>query len=145
MMRTHRSVWLRGFIIPLGLLVGVTFILPTTAPSRSGDGPADPQTAGPSHPEPVLHLPSPHEVPTEKASSPELTSKEKRELMKSYFKKTKDDVAQLADMVNGLRDELDKTSANTFSLAVIHKAENIEKLARKIKKEAKGYQNLGPL
>jgi len=59
--------------------------------------------------------------------------------MKSNFEKVKNDAAQLASMANELRGELNKTSVDILSMDVIHRAEKIEKLARKIKEEAKGY------
>jgi hypothetical protein len=59
--------------------------------------------------------------------------------MKSNFKKMKDEAAELASLSNELRDELNKTSVDILSLDVIHRAEKIEKLARKIKEEARGY------
>ena len=68
-----------------------------------------------------------------------MTAKQKAAMMKSNFEKTKDDASELADMANGLRDELNKTNINILSVDVIHRAEKIEKLARKIKEEAKGY------
>jgi hypothetical protein len=134
MRRTPQSVWLRGFILPLGWLVAVTVISPTTAPSRSAEGPANTPQA-----EFQVALLLPQRMPVGKNPGPELTPKQKRELMKSNFEKMRNDAAQLASMANELRDELDKANVDILSVDVIHRAEKIEKLARKIQQEAKGY------
>ncbi|MGD1158678.1 MAG: hypothetical protein ABSA41_23035 [Terriglobia bacterium] len=134
MRRTPQSVWLRGFILPLGWLVGASLISPTTAPSRSAEGPANTPQA-----DFQVALLLPQRITEGKNPGPELTPKQKRELMKSNFEKVKNDAAQLASMANELRGELNKTSVDILSMDVIHRAEKIEKLARKIKEEAKGY------
>jgi hypothetical protein len=118
----------------LGWLVAATVISPTTAPSRSPQGPADAPQAGLQTAQLL-----PQKAAEEKNPGPELTPKQKREVMKSNFEKMKNDAAELASMANELRDELDKTSVDILSIDVIHRAEKIEKLARKIKEEAKGY------
>jgi hypothetical protein len=134
MIRTHQSVWLRRLIVPLGWLVAASLITPTTAPSRTAEGPADTPQA-----DLQVALLLPQRIYVQKNPSPELTPKQKRELMKSNFEKMRNDAAQLASMANELRDELNKTSVDILSVDVIHRAEKIEKLARKIKEEAKGY------
>jgi hypothetical protein len=133
MVRTSYSVWLRR-LVALGLLVATTLIWPASAPLRLAEGQeasplADPATA------PV----SSRGVPVERNTGPVLTAKQKRELLKSRFEKMKDDAAQLATEANDLHDELDRSSVDILSLDVIQKAEKIEKLAKKIKDEAKGY------
>jgi hypothetical protein len=134
MRRTHQSVWFRGFILPLGWLVAATVISPTTAPSRSPQGPADPPQAGLQAAQLL-----PQRAAEEKNPGTELTPKQKREVMKSNFEKMKKEAAQLASMATELRDQLDKSNVDILSLDVIQRAERIEKLARKIKEEAKGY------
>lgn len=57
---------------------------------------------------------------------------------KSNFEKTKDDAAQLSALADQLRDELKQMNANVFSLDVLQKTEQLEKLAKKIKGEANG-------
>ncbi|MBZ5669865.1 MAG: hypothetical protein LAO04_09055 [Acidobacteriia bacterium] len=134
MRRTPQSVWLRGFILTLGWLAAASLISPTTAPSRNAEGPADTPQA-----DFQVALLLPQTIGVEKHPTPELTHKQRRELMKFNFENMKDDAAQLASLANELRDELNKTSVDILSVDVIHRAEKIEKLARKIKQEAKGY------
>jgi len=133
MVRTSYSVWLRR-LVALGLLVATTLIWPASAPLRLAEG----QEASPLA-DPATALVSSRGVPVERNTGPVLTAKQKRELLKSRFEKMKDDAAQLATEANDLHDELDRSSVDILSLDVIQKAEKIEKLAKKIKDEAKGY------
>jgi hypothetical protein len=71
--------------------------------------------------------------------SPPLNATQKDALLKQSFKKTKADVAKLSKLVQALQKEVDKSNANVLSLSIIKQANNIEKLARKIKNESKMY------
>jgi hypothetical protein len=115
-------------------LIAAGLISQATAPSARAQSSAD---APQADLQAALLLP---QRPTEdKIPEPTLTPKQRREVMKSNFEKVKNDAAELASLANELRDELDKTSVDVLSMDVIHKAEKIEKLARKIREEAKGY------
>jgi hypothetical protein len=59
--------------------------------------------------------------------------------MHANFAKSKTDAAELADLAKGLREELDKPNVNVLSFEVINRAEKIEKLAKKIREETKGF------
>lgn len=52
-------------------------------------------------------------------------------------KQLADDTAKLLTLANELKAELDKSSKNTLSLSVIKKAEQVEKLAHKVRDEMK--------
>jgi hypothetical protein len=52
-------------------------------------------------------------------------------------KQLADDTAKLLTLANELKAELDKSSKNTLSLSVIKKAEQVEKLAQKVRDEVK--------
>lgn len=67
-----------------------------------------------------------------------LTPKQQRELMKSNFERMKRDADELAGLAKSLQQDLDKSNQNVLSLKVLDRAEKIEKLAKKIKTEAKG-------
>jgi len=58
--------------------------------------------------------------------------------MKSNFEKMKRDANELAGLAKSLQQDLNKSNQNVLSLKVLDRAEKIEKLARKIKTEAKG-------
>ena len=55
-------------------------------------------------------------------------------------KQLADDTARLLTLANELKAELDKSSKDTLSLSVIKKAEQVEKLAHKVRDEMKASQ-----
>jgi hypothetical protein len=55
-------------------------------------------------------------------------------------KQLADDTAKLLTLANELKAELDRGSKDTLSLSVIRKAEQVEKLAHKVRDEMKGSQ-----
>jgi hypothetical protein len=55
-------------------------------------------------------------------------------------KQLADDTAKLLTLANELKAELDKSSKDTLSLSVIRKAEQVEKLAHKVRDEMKASQ-----
>jgi len=52
-------------------------------------------------------------------------------------KQVADDTAKLLVLANELKAEMDKSTKDTLSLSVVKKAEEIEKLARKVRGEMK--------
>ena len=68
-----------------------------------------------------------------------LSPKQKRELLKDQFEKMKRDADELAGLAKSLQDDLSKSNENVLSLQIVEKAEKIEKLARKIKSQARGF------
>ena len=52
-------------------------------------------------------------------------------------KQLTDDTAKLLTLANELKAELDKSNKNTLSLSVIRKAQEVEKLAHKVRDEMK--------
>jgi len=76
--------------------------------------------------------------PVPQDSGPQLTPKQRREIQKTNFEKTKQDTDDLAALVKALQEDLDKSNEHVFSLRILEKTEKIEKLAKKIKDEAKG-------
>ena len=69
----------------------------------------------------------------------ELSPKQKRDIMKANFEKMQRDADELAALAKSLQEDLSKANQNVLSLGVVEKAEKIEKLAKKIKSEAKGF------
>jgi hypothetical protein len=72
-------------------------------------------------------------------SSPPLSGKQKRNLLKDNFEKMKRDAGELADLAKALQEELNKSNENILSLDIVEKADKIEKLAKKIKGTARGF------
>ena len=135
MKRTKELTRLYRSFIPLALLTCGALLLASSRPSWGNGNPAGAQQEG-SHKGTRLGAPQQQDI---KPEGPEITTRQKRDLLKSNFEKTKDNASELADMAIGLRDELNKTNVNILSVDVIHRAEKIEKLAKKIREEAKGY------
>jgi hypothetical protein len=68
-----------------------------------------------------------------------LNATQKRRIVKANFERTKNDAAELAAIAKELREEMNKPNADVLSVEVVNRAEKIEKLAKKIREETKGY------
>lgn len=68
-----------------------------------------------------------------------LTIKQKDAIVKSNFKTTQHDVDKLSKLVQMLDTEMKKSNPNVLSVSIVRQANKIEKLAKKIKDEAKAY------
>ena len=68
-----------------------------------------------------------------------LTEKQKKALLKQNFRNTQRDVLKLSKLVQSLQRQMKKSSPNVLSVNVVKQTERIEKLAKKIKNEAKEY------
>ena len=75
----------------------------------------------------------------EEPSQSPLSGKQKRGLMKANFEKMKRDAGELADLAKALQEELNKSNENILSLDIVEKADKIEKLAKRIKGNARGF------
>jgi len=95
------------------------------------------QSQGGSATPPGVQTPNPFPYGPPKMDLPKRTEKQKEALLKYNYKKMKKHADQLAGLAQSLQKKIDETNANVMSLEVIEKAEAIEKLARKIKSEAK--------
>ncbi|HXH51051.1 MAG TPA: hypothetical protein VNM47_17060 [Terriglobia bacterium] len=67
------------------------------------------------------------------------SQKRKKALMDDNFKKLKEHAQDLAELAKSLQAEIEKSNENVLSLEIVKKADEAEKLARKIKNEAKGF------
>ena len=65
--------------------------------------------------------------------------KRKKALLDDNFKKLKEHAQDLAEIAKALQAEIEKSNENVLSLEILKKADEAEKLARKIKNEAKGF------
>ena len=135
-----RFAKLRG-IIP-GLLITFICLMPAAAH-------AQPQSGAPGPPSPVTLLDKDSRISAPLLDDdgrivrgdnpPALTNKQKRSIMRSNFEKSKRDAAELAALASQLREELDKPNVDTLSLEGMNRIEKIEKLAKKIRDQMKGY------
>ncbi|HXW16548.1 MAG TPA: hypothetical protein VEN79_18705 [Terriglobia bacterium] len=124
-----RLARLRG-LIP-GLLLILTCLTPAAAYAQN-------QTANPGRPSPMPLFDDEGRV-TRDDIPPTLTNKQKKGIMHSNFEKSKRDAAELAALAKQLREELNKPDVSTLSLEGMNRIERIEKLAKKIRDEMKGY------
>jgi hypothetical protein len=68
-----------------------------------------------------------------------LSFHQKQSIMQANFLKSKNDAAELAAMAKELCKALDKPNADVLSLGIVSRMEKIEKLAKKIRDETKGF------
>ena len=67
-----------------------------------------------------------------------LQARQKRYLIKENLERLRHDAGELADLSKALQEELDKSNENVLPLGVVAKADKIQKLAKKIKSNARG-------
>ena len=125
----------RGTIISAAMLGGILFsaffpVNPLTAQFGRGQSGQRIQIPNPST------FPQPAPQPD---ASPRTTEKQKEALVKYNFKQMKKHADQLAELAQTLQKKIGQSNQNVLSLDVVKNAEEIEKLAKKIKNEAKGY------
>ena len=58
---------------------------------------------------------------------------QRQEILKADYEKTKSEAAELLDLVQNLKEAIDKNERHVLDLRAVKKAEEIEKLARRIK------------
>jgi hypothetical protein len=121
-----------GKIIGVMLALGLLVLLPksTIAPAQSTSHGS--QTGGTGHPS----MPT-NEIQGELPQP--LSVEQKQSIMRANFERSKTDAEELAELAKGLREFLDKSPHNLPSGEIILRAEKIEKLAKKIRDETKGF------
>ena len=77
------------------------------------------------------------EDPFHKEQAEKMERAQKKALNKDRQESLKKDTAQLYKLATELKDSVDKTDENMLSLQVVRKTEEIEKLARDIRKKMK--------
>jgi hypothetical protein len=88
---------------------------------------------------PVPLPPPPRRGPDDKDDTSSPTPSAKKAVLEQNQKDIRKDVEKLYELASELKTEVDKTDATAvLSLAMVKKAEEIEKLARQIKDHAKG-------
>ena len=64
---------------------------------------------------------------------------QRREILKADFEKSKSDAAELAELAAQLKEDLEKKDYQVLDMRTMKKAEEIEKLARRIKDRMKRH------
>ena len=119
---------LGGFMLRLGMGSVAGFIFISALSVWSAQNPALPKTNETA--------PAPSEVHNPAAVG---SPKQNEDGEKSNHENAKADAAELSALADQLHDELKKMNKNVFSLAVVKKTEEIERLAKKIKGEANAH------
>jgi hypothetical protein len=128
--QSHRFAKLLGITLSWGLLMTLICITLALTPAQSsGQGN---QTDGSLRHPPLLDN-------SGDVFLQSLSPKQKQSIMRANFAKSKSDAAELAALAKGLREVLNRPRANLLPIEVINRADKIEKLARKIRDETKGY------
>jgi hypothetical protein len=65
-------------------------------------------------------------------------AKMEKERREDEWKKLKDDTDKLVLAANDLKEMIEKSNKDTFSLSIVKKAEDVEKILKDIKRRAKG-------
>jgi len=125
--------------ISCGLLITVICLAPALASAQTAQFPA-PSGNTDSHSGSHRLASSVPDV-DELAVRPDgqLSRQQKLRIMRANFVTSKNDAAELAALAKGLREELDKPNTNVLSAEVINRLEKIQKLAKKIREETKGF------
>jgi hypothetical protein len=77
------------------------------------------------------------EDPVQKEQREKMERDQKKALNKERQESLKKDMAELYKLASELKESVDKTDENTLSLQVVRKTEQIEKLARDIRRKMK--------
>lgn len=134
-----RSRYFAGVILSWGLLIAVTCLTPALVPAQSLQ---NTQSEGTTLNHAGGHRelsPTPVGSDARSDALPSLSVKQKLSIVYANFEKSKSDAEELAALAKGLREELDKPNINALSFEVLNRAEKIEKLARKIREETRGF------
>ena len=70
---------------------------------------------------------------------PDLKSSQVEDLLKNDKKKSLEDTAEILELATALKDELERNDKHVLSLAAVKRAEEIEKLAKRIRGRMKRF------
>ena len=141
MIRSHRFSHQQGAILSWVLLITLTCLMPAPAPAQSHTIP-QPQGTTEDHPSGnrLMGAETPNEARARINTDPQsMSAKQKLSIVHANFEKSKSDATELATLAKELRAELDKPNVNVLSLEVMNRIEKIQKLAKKIRDETKGF------
>jgi hypothetical protein len=88
----------------------------------------------------VAQLPAPTQGPPQRSDQEEKMRREQEKRMnKQRHEDLKKDTDKILELATQLKDYVDKSNENVLSVDVVKKAEEIEKLSRKVKDKMKAY------
>jgi hypothetical protein len=129
----------RRVILSLGLLITLSFLTPVPATAQSTNTATQGTEMNHAGGHRMLSALSDDASNSRNDGSQTLTPKQRQSIVHANFEKSKTDAAELASLAKGLREELDKPDVNVLSLEVMNRIDKIEKLAKKIREETKGF------
>ena len=65
--------------------------------------------------------------------------KQKQKWLKQKLESMRKDAAEMAELAGSVQEDLEQVTENELPLRVVEKAEQVEKLAKRIKNTAKGF------
>jgi hypothetical protein len=138
-MRSHRFSHQHGAVLSWILLITLTCLTPGPAQAQTIT-----QTQGTTENHPSGHHMMGAEIPNEaramiNTDPQSMSAKQKLSIVHANFERSKSDAAELATLAKELRAELDKPNVNVLSLEVMNRIEKIQKLAKRIRDETKGF------
>jgi hypothetical protein len=129
--RLYAGFWVRNFLWLAVFAFGSISLAPAQQPAQGSPAPppAAQTPAAQAPAEPAAQVPAPAGATADAAKSADPQTPQQKQLA--------EDTAKLLILANELKAELDKSSKDTLSLGVIKKAEQVEKLAHKVRDEMK--------
>ena len=138
MIRSQCFATLRRATLSWGILATVACLAAALASAQAPQFPA-PQGSSETHPGHRLLSDIPGADNLTRSESTQLTPQQKMRIMKANFETSKNDAAELAALAKGLREELNKPNLSELSAEFMTRLEKIQKLAKKIREETKGF------
>ena len=140
MIRSYRLGRERGVILSLGLLISLAFLMPAPAFAQSTASAPMATTETHTGGHRMMSAEIPNEARGPLDTDPQsMNARQKLRIVHANFERSKSDATELATLAKELRAELDKPNVNVLSLEVMNRIEKIQKLAKKIRDETKGF------
>jgi len=126
----------------LWLSVGLALLLLGAAPMATQTGSTQSPSGGVTRREAAAEIVAQQQSEIgsgQEQSQASTTARQKQYLLKANLERLRRDAGELADLSKALQEELNKSSESVLSLDVSAKADKIQKLAKKIKGNARGF------
>jgi hypothetical protein len=121
---------LRCIVPTLGVLIAITCLAPAAEPPQIPPNGLD---------TPPSHQRLQPNIDDERMPMTPTMAKQNRDLVHMNLEKSKKDASELAALARQLEDELKKQDATTLSADNLYRIERIQKLAKKIRDQMKGF------
>jgi hypothetical protein len=130
-----------GVVVVAAIALLTTVSLPSA--QQTQQPPGTPQEAMDNHTHGyatvVTPFPTGDDSVAVRSDSTKLNPQQKRWILRAKLEMSKNDAVELAALAKGLYEVLQEPNTNVLSAEVISRTERIQRLARKIREETKGY------